>query len=169
MKREGRRGNKNNDRNIALKLCINNNINISRHSHISCTHSLSLNRLMKRDRWIIVKGKNTLLVETSLQGSLNEVADRCGSNSVMIHPAKTKRMVIATRQKHQLSPLQLKLTLEKTDIEQVHEHHVLGVTIDVKMIWQSYRSNVCKIVSKNHFPTFSAQVLCKCYSTQAVL
>ena len=60
-------------------------------------------------------------------------------------------MVIATRQKHQLSPLQLKLTLEKTDIEQVHEHHVLGVTIDAGKKWQSHLSNVCKIVSKNLF------------------
>ena len=60
-------------------------------------------------------------------------------------------MVIATRQKHQLSPLQLKLTLEKTDIEQVHEHHVLGVTIDAEMKWQSHLSNVCKSVLKKLF------------------
>ena len=76
-------------------------------------------------------------------------------------------MAIATRQKHQLSPLQLKLTLEKTYIEQVHEHHVLGVTIDAGMKWQSHLSNFCKIVSKTKtkqktFPTFSTQVLCKC-------
>ena len=57
-------------------------------------------------------------------------------------------MVIATPQKHQLSPLQHKLTLEKTDIEQVHEHRVLGVTIDAEMKWQSQLSNVCKTVSK---------------------
>ena len=61
-------------------------------------------------------------------------------------------MVIATRQKHQLSPLQLKLTVEKTDIEQVHEHRVLGVTINTEMKWQSHLSN----------PAFSTQVLCKC-------
>ena len=60
-------------------------------------------------------------------------------------------MLIATRQKHQLSPLQLKLTLEKTDIEQVHEHRVLGVTKDAEMKWQSHPSNVCKIVSKSLF------------------
>ena len=60
-------------------------------------------------------------------------------------------MVIAIRQKHQLSPLQLQLTLEKTDIEQVHEHRVLGVTIDAEMKWQSQLSNVCKIVSKKLF------------------
>ena len=57
-------------------------------------------------------------------------------------------MVIATCQKHQLSPLQFKLTLGKTDIEQVHERRVLGVTIDAEMKWQSQLSNVCKTVSK---------------------
>ena len=55
-------------------------------------------------------------------------------------------MVIATRQKHQLSPHQLKLALEKTDIEQVHQHCVLGVTIDAEMKWQFHLSNVCRIV-----------------------
>ena len=63
-------------------------------------------------------------------------------------------MVIATRQKHQLSPFQLRLTLEKTDIEQVHEHRVLGVTIGAEMKWQSHLSNVCRIVSKKMFILF---------------
>ena len=59
--------------------------------------------------------------------------------------------MIATRQKHQLSPFQLKLTFEKTDIEQVHEHCALAVTIDAEMKWQSQLSNVCKTVSKTLF------------------
>ena len=57
---------------------------------------------------------------------------------MIIHPAKTKRMAIATRRKHQLSPFQLKRTLQKTDNEQVHEHRILGVTIDAEMKWQSH-------------------------------
>ena len=60
-------------------------------------------------------------------------------------------MVIATHQKHQLSPLQLRLSLEKTDCAQEHEHRVLGVTIDAEMRWRSQLSNVCKIVSKKLF------------------
>ena len=82
------------------------------------------------DSSLHTRGKNIQSVETSLQGSLNEVADWCGCNSMIIHTAKTKSMVTATRQKHQLSPLQFKLTLGKTDIEQVHDRRVLGVTID---------------------------------------
>ena len=65
---------------------------------------------------------------------------------MIVRPAITKRLVIATPQKHQPSSLQLKLTLEKTDIEQVHQHCVLGVTIDAEMKWQFHLSNVCRIV-----------------------
>ena len=104
------------------------------------------NDLLADDSSLHTRGKNIQLVEMSLQGNLNEVADWCGSNSIIIHPAKTKSVVIATRQKYQLSPLQLKLTLEKTDIEQVHEHRVLGVTTDAEMKWQPRLSNVCKTV-----------------------
>ena len=109
------------------------------------------NDLFADDSSLHTRGKNIQLVETSLRGSLNEVADRCDSDSMIIHPAKTKHMVIATPQKHQLSPFQLKRTLQKTDNEQVHEHRILGVTIDAEMKWQSQLSNVCKIVSKNLF------------------
>ena len=44
-------------------------------------------------------------------------------------------MVIAKRQKHQLGPLHLRLTFEKTHIEQVHEHRVLDIVIDDEMKW----------------------------------
>ena len=69
---------------------------------------------------------------------------------MIIHPAKTKSMVIAIRQTHQLSPLPLKLTLEKTDIEQVHEYCALDVTIDAEIKWQSRLSTLCKIASKKN-------------------
>ena len=49
-------------------------------------------------------------------------------------------MVIATRQKHHPSPLQLQLTLEKTRIEQVHEHRVLDATIDDETAGTSQQS-----------------------------
>ena len=121
------------------------------------------NNLFADDLSLHTRGKNIQLVETALQGSLIEVADWYDSDEIIIHPAKTKSMVIATRKKHQLSPPQLTLILEKTDTEQVHEHRVLGVTINAEMKWQSHFSNVCKIVSeKKTFPTFSTQALCKC-------
>ena len=75
------------------------------------------NDLFADDSFLHTWRKKIQLVETALHGSLSEGSDWCGSNSMIIHPAKTKSMVIATRQKHYLSPLQLKLTVEKTDIE----------------------------------------------------
>ena len=77
--------------------------------HIS--NDKASNDLFADDSSLNTRGKKIQLVETSLQGSLNEVTDWCGSNSMIIHPAKTKRMVIATRRKHQLSPFQLKRSL----------------------------------------------------------
>ena len=60
-------------------------------------------------------------------------------------------MVFTTRREHQLSPLQLKLILQKTDIEQVHEQRPLGVILDAEMKWQPHLNSLCKIVSKDLF------------------
>ena len=68
-----------------------------------------------------------------------------------LHPEKTKCMVIATRQKHQRSPLRLKLDIDSKTVVQVKEHRVLGITIDDEFKWQSHVSNICKTVSKNIF------------------
>ena len=58
---------------------------------------------------------------------------------------------IATRQKHQRSPLRLKLDINSKTAVQVKEHTVLGITIDHEFKWQSHVSNICKTVSKNIF------------------
>ena len=54
-------------------------------------------------------------------------------NSMVIHPGKTKNMVLPSRQKHQRKLLMLKLTLGASLIEQVREHRVLGVTLDEEL------------------------------------
>ena len=60
-------------------------------------------------------------------------------------------MVIATHQKHQRSPLRLKLDIDSKTVVQVKEHRVLGITIDGEFKWQSHVSNICKTVSKSIF------------------
>ena len=57
---------------------------------------------------------------------------------------KIKFMTIATRQKHQLSPLPLDLVINGAKIDQVSEHRLLGITIDNKFRWDSHINNVCK-------------------------
>ena len=73
---------------------------------------------------------------------------------MVLHPQKTKSMTITTRQKRQRNDLRLSLYLDKTPIEQVSEHRVLGVTIDNEFRWHKHIDNVCKKVSRNLFLLF---------------
>ena len=70
---------------------------------------------------------------------------------MVINPIKTKSMTIATRQKHQLSPLPLDLVLNGGKIDQVSEHRLLGITTGNKLRWDSHTNNVCKIHSRRVF------------------
>ena len=87
-------------------------------------------------------------VQYSLQEGLNDVSKWCDENCMVVHPGKTKSMVLASRQKHQLQPLMLNLTLCTHINEQVREHSVLGITIDEEIKWQPYIDNVCKQVAR---------------------
>ena len=60
-------------------------------------------------------------------------------------------MLITTRQKHQLAPLTLEITLDSVPIQQVNEHRVLGVVLDSEMNWQAHLSSLFKILSRNLF------------------
>ena len=46
-------------------------------------------------------------------------------------------MVITTRQKHQLSGLSLRLSLDDQNNENVTEHSLLGLIVDNKFRWQA--------------------------------
>ena len=68
-------------------------------------------------------GTNVESVQHSLQEGLNDVSKWCDQNRMVVHPRKTKRMVLASRQKHQLKPLILNLTLGTKIIEQVRDYN----------------------------------------------
>ncbi len=93
--------------------------------------------------------KDTDTVQNELQRSINEASDWCDNNAMILHPAKTKSMLLTTRQKHQLRPLHLNLSLKDSHIEQVHEHRHLGVIIDDEFSWRPHIIGTCKTVSKN--------------------
>ena len=48
-------------------------------------------------------------VRKELQRSINETSDCCDNNTMILHPAKTKGMLLAARQKRQLRQLHLNL------------------------------------------------------------
>ena len=54
---------------------------------------------------------------------------------MILHPAKTKSMLLTTRQKHRLRPLHLNLSLTDSPTEEAHEHRHLGVIIDDEYVW----------------------------------
>ena len=96
-------------------------------------------------------GKDIMQIRSSIQDSLDQVSSWCDNNHMVINPTKTKSVTVATRQKHQLSPLPLDLVLNGAKIDQVSEHRLLGITIDNTLRWDSHINNVCKTVSRRVF------------------
>lgn len=90
-------------------------------------------------------------IENALQSSLDEVSSWCSSNCMLIHPQKTKSMLVSTRQKLQNSTYSLSLSIDSTSVEQVFEHKVLGVTLDDQFKWEAHTHNLCNKLSQNLF------------------
>ena len=106
--------------------------------------------MLADDTTLHTSGKDITQIRSNMQDSLDQLSNWCDNNHMVINPIKTKSMTIATRQKHQLSPLPLDL-VNGAKIEQVSEHRLLGITIDNKLRWDSHINNVCKTVSRRVF------------------
>ena len=108
--------------------------------------------------------KNTDTVQKELQRSINEASDWCDNNAMILHPAKASSILLTTRQKHQLRPLYLNLSLKDSHIEQVHEHRQLRVITD-EFSWRPHITGTCKTVSIVFFLFF---VLFFCHSSDTL-
>jgi hypothetical protein len=107
--------------------------------------------LFADDATLHTSNKNINIINDSLQTSLNATDEWCNLNNMKIHPGKTKCMIITTRQKHQIKPLSLDITLNTNNIEQVHAHKILGLTIDHALSWQEHTNNITKKMAQNTF------------------
>ena len=112
---------------------------------------ISVDCNMLADDTTLHKSGKDMQIRSNMQDSLDQVSNWCDNNHMVINPIKTKSLTVATRQKHQLSPLPLDLVLNGAKIYQVSEHRVLGITIDNKLRWNSHINNVCKTVSRRVF------------------
>ena len=101
--------------------------------------------MLADDTTLHTPGKDILQIRSNMQDSLDQVSG-CENDHMVISPIKTKSMTIVTRQKHQLSPLQLDLVLNGAKIDQVSEHRLLGITIDNKLRYDSHTNTLCKTV-----------------------
>ena len=107
--------------------------------------------ILAGDTTLHTSGKDILQIRNNMQDSLDQVSSWCDNNHMVINPIKTKSMTIATRQKHQLSPLPLDLVLNGEKIDQMSEHHLLGIIIDNKLRWDSHTNKMCKTVTRRVF------------------
>ena len=103
------------------------------------------------DTTIHTPDKDITVVSKRLQQSLQEVSSWCNTNCMVLNPSKTECMTITTRQKHQLGPLSLRLSLNDTTIKQVDQHRLLGLTVDSTLQWKPHVNSICKSVSRNLF------------------
>ena len=92
------------------------------------------------------------ILRISLQNCINKLIDWTEMNHIVLHPDKTKFMLITTRQKRQnivsyLPPL----TAKDNIIEEVQNHRVLGVNIDNNLAWTPHVNTLCKKISTKVF------------------
>ena len=73
--------------------------------------------MLADDTTLHTSGNDILQIGSNMQDSLDLISNWCGNNHMVINPIKTKSMTIATRQKHQLSPLPLDLFLNGAKID----------------------------------------------------
>ena len=82
---------------------------------------------------------------------MNKASNWCKNNAMIIHPDKTKSMIIATRQKQQNTTEKLNLTLNNSKIEQVKQHKLLGLWIDSGLNWNIHIDKLIKRIARNTF------------------
>ena len=110
--------------------------------------------LFADDGSLSASAKTTQELEILLQEEMNNIMQWSSSNHMIIHPGKTKSMVITTRQKHQIQPLKIKVHIGQDTIEQVDHHKVLGVILDEELRWERHIDSIASKISRNLYLLF---------------
>ena len=101
------------------------------------------------DSTLYTSGHNVDEKQCSLQTNLNAVTTWCEDNRMVIKTAKTKCMLITTKQRrHYLRNNQLAITLNDQQLQQVKQHKVIGVDVDENLQWREHVTGVFKKVSQ---------------------
>ena len=119
--------------------------------HVNSTENNVNNELFADDASLYTSSPSFDSLRNSLQDGLNNVEKWCNANQMIVHPQKTKSMVVTTRQKQQINQLVLNLRYDLTEIEQVSKHTVLGIQIDSNLSWNTHVNALVKRLSKNTF------------------
>ena len=101
------------------------------------------------DSTLYTSGHNVDEIQRSLQTNLNAVTTWCEDNRMVLNVAKTKCMLITTKQRrHHLRNNQLAITLNDQELQQVKQHKVIGVVVDENLQWREHVNGVFKKVSQ---------------------
>ena len=134
-----------------LFLIYINDLPLHLYLHPLHPNTKTTNELYADDASIYSINKDINIINNSLQLSLNLAVEWSHQNSMVIHPDKTKSMVITSRQKHQLTKPKLDLFIGDISVEQVKSHKMLGICLDSELNWQTQIHNLTKRLSKNVF------------------
>ena len=107
--------------------------------------------LFADDTSLYKSGPKINTINDALQCNIDKANDWCKNNSMVIHPDKTKAMLLASRQKQQNNTHILKLTLESSTIQQIKHHKVLGLWVDSDVNWNVHINKLIKKLSRNTF------------------
>ena len=103
------------------------------------------------DSTLYTSGHNVDEIQCRLQTNLNAVTTWCEDNRMVLNVAKTKCMLITTKQRrHHLRNNQLAITLNDQELQQVKQHRVIGVVVDenLLLLWREHVNGVFKKVSQ---------------------
>ena len=112
--------------------------------------------MLADDTTLHTTGKSVVQIQKTLQLFLDGISVWYNVNHLLINPVKTKSMIITTQQKHQLSDLLLRLSLDGQNIENVTEHRLLGLIVDNKFRWQARMECICKSIPETTTATVSS-------------
>ena len=114
--------------------------------YLCICHQILQNAICSRMTQHFIQQEKALRKFKTLQLWLDRISVWCNVNHMLINPVKTKSMIITIRQKHQLSDLSLRLSLDGQNIENVTEHRLLGLIVNNKFRWQAQIEHICKSI-----------------------
>ena len=106
------------------------------------------------DTTVYVKHTDVSKISTLLQPEVDKLIEWAELNHMVIHPQKTKYMLVTNRQKRQnlcVDDTQMQVVIAGKNIDKVDSHKVLGVIIDHNLSWTNHIDALCKKVSKYMF------------------
>ena len=89
------------------------------------------------------------VAEIEMNQDLKKVTNWCTKNRMFINKAKTKSMLLCTRQKRMNLDSTLKIKIDNDYLENSKSEKVLGVTIDESLCWTEQVDKTCKKIIFN--------------------